>query len=74
MGIYEADYLEKVEISDVVIPCPDCGVDLMEDNINYLSSGISTVECVCFNRDGCIDYYDEDVIHCDERWHECKEC
>lgn len=72
--IYEADYLEKVEICDVVISCPDCGIDLLEDNISYLSSGVSTVEWVGFGFGGHIDYHDEEVICRDHDWYECGEC
>ena len=72
--LYEADYLEKVEIRDVVIPCPGCGVNLFDSNIRYVTAGTTSMEWVDFCSSGHIDYHDEEIICRGDEWHDCSEC
>lgn len=72
--LYEADYLEKIEILDVVIVCPECGVNLLADNIRYVTSGKTAIEYVYFGSSGHIHYHNEEVRCRGDEWYECGEC
>ena len=72
--IYVANNLEKVEICDVVIPCPDCGANLLENNIRYVTAGMAAIEWVDFSSSGHIDYHDDEIICRGDEWYDCSEC